>query len=875
MTWLTQLLRRLRGIVRREPDAELTEELRFHLDMETGALERSGLAPQQARDEARRRLGGFDRHTEDLRDVRGGRSLDALRQDVRYALRTWKRFPGFTAIVIGTLAIAVGATTAMFSVVNTVLLRQLPFPRPDDVVLLYSQNPDRSFPRFSVSYADYLDWRRDTHSFTDIAVFGGNAPTILGGQEPERLAGLTVSSNFFDVLQVHAAVGRLFGPEDVDGASSDAIVLSDGFWRRRFGADPSIVGRRVQLAGRDRTVTGILAPDFMLDGRPIDVVTVLDPATIPGVQSHSQHMVEAIGRLKPGVTLEQAQQDLSAVAARLADNYADIKGWSTNVFRLSDEITRTVRTPLLVLLAAAALVLLIGCINVANLLVTRATARGREVGLRQALGASRGRLVSQFLIETSMLAVAGGLLGIGLAKVGVRSLLSLAPPSVVSQVGTVSLDGRVLAFALGTSLLTAFAVGLWPALRATSPRVSTMLRDNTRSIAGSSSAPRLRRALVIAEISLALVLLVCSTLVTQSLQRMLDVEPGFRVDHLVSMRVTPGAQYTDSALIGFYRQLTTRLAGRGGIEFAAASDVPPLSPGGIVTPIRVLGRPNVGAEGLMCAVTAITPGYFKATGIRLIRGRDMSWSDPNPTLIVTEAAAKQFWPGEDPIGKRIGFGRADTLGIEVVGIASDTRARSLVTDPAPLLYMSYPAAASIARSMLILVRGQGDAASLVAATKATIREIDPRLPVFNAQSMRDIVDQSVAQPRLNSYLLGSFAALALVLAIVGIYGVVAYSVAQRTQEFGVRMALGASESDVFRLVLREGAMLAVIGVIVGLIGATGATSVIQSWLFGIGRSDPLTLVGAATALVAIALMASLVPARRATRVDPLLAMRTE
>jgi predicted permease len=875
MSSWANLRRTLTALLRRPPDRDLEDELRFHLEMEANALSRDGLPSDRARDEARRRLGGVDRYTEELRDVRGGRRLDAFSQDIRYAARLARRSPAFAAIVVATLALAIGSSTAIFSVVNAVLLQPLPFPDPDALVRLYAQNPDRSAPRFSVSYADFLDWRRDTRSFSGMSVFAGTAPTLLGDGEPERIAGLAVSNNFFDVLGVRAALGRLFGPDDADGESSDAIILTDGFWRRRFGADPNIVGKRIEMTGRSRVVIGVLPQSFGLDGRPIDAFTVFAPSTISGVANHGQHMLETIARLAPGVTLAQAQQDLSAAAARLADSYADIKGWSANVFRFSDELTRGVKNPLLVLLAAAMLVLLIGCVNVANLLITRSAVRGREVVLRQALGASRGRLISQLLAESGLLAVLGGVVGVALSTLMTRTLIALAPQGLLPSSTAQLLDLRVLGFAMLLSLGTALLVGLWPAVRATTSKIASTLRDGGRTAAGATHAASIRRTLVVGEISLALVLLICSTLVLKSLRRMLDVNPGFAIDHIVTMRLAPGGQYADTMLVALYRNVTRNIAGRAGIEAVAAANVPPLSAGGITTPIRLLGRPTTGTERIMSALTAVTPGYFKATDVKLLRGRDFTWDDPGPALIVNQTAAKQFWPNEDPIGKRVAFGIRDTVGLEVVGVAADSRSRAITTDPAPVLYMAYSGATNVARSMLLIVRGSGDVASLVATSKAALREVDPKLPLFGVRSLRAIVDQSLAQSRLNTTILAIFAGLALLLAGIGIYGVVSFSVAQRTQEIGVRMALGAQPGDVFRLVLREGTLLSALGVSIGLVAAWGATSVIQSWLFGIGRNDPTTLVLAASTLVAIAVVASAVPALRATRVDPLLAMRSE
>jgi putative ABC transport system permease protein len=759
--------------------------------------------------------------------------------------------------------------------VNAVLLQPLPFPEPDALVRVYSQNPDRSVPRFSVSYADFLDWQRETNSFAGMAVFAGTAPTLIGDGEPERIAGLAVSNNFFQVLGARASRGRLFGPADGEGESSDAIILTDGFWRRRFAADPNIVGKRIEMTGRSRVVIGVLSADFGLDGRPLDALTIFAPTSIPNVANHGQHMLEAIARLKPGVTLAQAQQDLAASASRLADTHADFKGWCTNVFRFSDEITFGIKNPLLVLLAAAILVLLIGCVNVANLLITRSAARGREVVLRQALGASRGRLISQLLAESGLLALVGGAVGVGLSTLMTRSLIALAPQGLLPTANTPLLDLRVLGFAVVLSLGTALLVGLWPAMRATTPMIASTLRDGGRGAAGATPAAAVRRMLVVGEISLALVLLICSTLVVRSLRRMLEVNPGFAIDNIVTLRVAPGGQYSDTTLVALYRNLTQNIAGRAGVEAVAAANVPPLSAGGITTAIRLIGRPTSGTERLMSAATAVTPGYFRTTDIRLLRGRDFAWSDPTASLIVNQTAAKKFWPNEDPIGKRVAFGPRDTVGLEVIGVAADTRSRTITTDPVPVLYMAYSGATSVARSMTLIVRGSGDIASLVGASRAGLREVDPKLPMFAVRSLRQIVDQSLAQSRLNTTILAIFAGLALLLAGIGIYGVVSFSVSQRTQEIGVRMALGAQQADVFRLVLREGAVLSSLGVLIGLVAAWGATSVIQSWLFGIERGDPSTLVFTAVTLVAISVAASYVPALRATKVDPLLAMRSE
>jgi predicted permease len=762
-------------------------------------------------------------------------------------------------------------------VVNAVLLRPLTFSRPDEVVRLYAQNPDASQPRFGVSYADFVDWQRQTHSFTDVALFGSTTLTITSDGEPERLAGLAVTSNFFSLLGVAPALGHLFSADDQNGDASSTIVLSNGLWKQRFGGDSAIIGRAVQFGGRARTVIGVLPAQFALDGRTVDAAIVIAPSGVPDPTNHGQHMFETLGRLKPGVTVEQAHQDLRAVAAKLAATYPTIKDWTTNVFSFEAEMVRGTRDPLLILFAAAGLVLLIGCINVANLLSVRAASRGREVGLRQALGASRPRLVSQLLVESGVLAMMGGALGVVIAVGGMRVMRTLVPPGSLPRFQDVGLDGTMLAFAAGVSVLTAFVVGLWPALRATSPALTRALREGGRAQTGGAHGVRVRRALVVAELSVALVLLVCSGLVLQSLYNILGVDPGFRSDNVSTMRLSLGGPRfaSDTASIQFYREFLSRLEQRPGIEAAAAANTPPIAGGGIITPIHPMGRVAAPNEQLMSPVTAVTPGYLHTMSIRLIRGRDVSWTDPAPTLLASEAAAKRLWPGEDPIGKHIAFGRGDPPGLEVVGLVSDTRARGLTTDPVPMLYMSYAGAVNVARTMSLVVRGAGGTPAVVATTRAVLKELDPSLPVYGVSSVREVLDQSIAQPRLNTTLLTIFASLALVLAGIGIYGVVSFSVNQRVQEFGVRMALGAQRADVLRLVLREGAMLAGIGIVLGTAGAIAATASIRTWLYGIERGDPVTFVATAVTLGAIALAAAYFPARRATRVDPVLAMRGE
>jgi len=872
MTRMTRAFRWLRDRISRVSDKDIQDELRFHLSMEADKLERDGMSRELAVAEARRRFGGVDQHTEELRDVRGGRTMENLLQDARYAFRLVRRFPAFTAIVLLTLGISIGANTAIFSVVNATLLRPLTYPGGDRLAILYAQNPDKSLPRFSVSYADFLDWRARTRSFSGMAAGTGSAPTLISEGEPLRLTGQSVTSDYFDVLGVRPEHGRLFAGGDPATETASEIVITYAFWQRQLAGDPNVIGRRLRMGTGERTVVGVLPRSFDRDNPGVDVVTVFDPASIPNVDSHAQHMLGVIARLKPGVTQAAAQADLSAVAARLAEQFPEIAGWTANVFMAREEANRTLRSPLLVLLAAAGLVLLIGCINVVNLLLTRSTLREREVALRQALGAARSRLIGQLLVESAELALGGALLGLVVAHFVLQLIVRRAPTGLLPV--DIGLDSKVLLFTLLLAVATTLIAGLWPAIAASTPRLAKALRDGGRSSSGGARALRARRTLVVAESSLALVLLVCAGLVIQSLRNILAVDLGFDPARVVTMRVNlSGPRYTDTTQVQFFRDLQARLEGRAGIEAFAAANTPPISLGGITTNLRLMGSARADGGQVMGPVTAVTPGYFRTMSIRLLRGRDVAWTDPKPTLVVSQAAANAYWPGESPIGKRIAFGRRDTVGLEVVGIVNDTRARGITANTPLMVYLSYAGAANIARSMSLVVRGRGDAAAIAATTKAAIREIDRTLPIYNVSPVTQVIDQSLGQSRLNTTLLTIFAVVALALAAVGIYGVISYSVTLRQQEIGVRMALGASSGNVLALVLREGGLLAIVGTLVGLVGAYFATGLVQSWLFGIGRADVTTIAGTACMLVAIALLASYLPARRASRVDPLVAMR--
>lgn len=786
----------------------------------------------------------------------------------------------FTAIVTLTIALGIGAATAIFSVVNAVMLRPLPFANGDRLVSLWSTNPDKSIPRFGVSYADFTDWAARTHSFTGMALYNGGSTTLLGRDGPENVSGMHVSRDFFDVLGIQPALGHLFGSDDERGEASNSLILSYGYWQRQLGADRSVIGRQFSVDGRLRTVIGVLPKDAQLlgpgfVGTPLDIVTVLEPSIYPRIELHAQHLFGAIARLRPGVTLAQAREDLYATEVQIAKEHSDIAGWTASVFFISDDLSQNTRDPQLILLAASGLLLLIACINVANLLLVRGATRAREVASRMALGASRARIVSQFVVESLVLAVSGGAVGVALAALALRFVRQMLPFGVIVRADDIGLDANVLLFAFVLSVVSAIGFGLLPALRSTSMSLGDTLRSGGRTNTGGAKAHRVRRLLVIAEVALALVLVVCAGLVSQSLRHVLRVDPGFRPEHTITAQVTLGKSYPDSGAVPFYRTLLANLEGRAGIEAAGATDTPPLAGGGIFTSIRLLGQPpRPSDQPLMSTIRLVTPGFFRAMGMRMIAGRDISWNEPAPEMVLSETAAKAFWPAGNSVGQQIAF-HAEPNGLPVVGAVNDTRQTSLAVVAGPVVYVSMRRYMQIFHTMTLVVRGRGDAASMVATIRQAVHELDPGIPLYNVQSMQTIVDQSTAQTRLNTLLLALFGAAALLLAALGIYGVVSYTVTQRRQEIGVRMALGAQAGDVLGLVLREGAVLALIGTGLGVVAALFATRLIQSWLFGVGRGDPATFVAVAGLLVLISLVASYLPARRAATIDPLLAMRVD
>jgi putative ABC transport system permease protein len=799
-------------------------------------------------------------------------------KDIRFGLRTLARTPGTTLAALVALALGIGANTAIFSVVSGVLLEPLPYPEPDRLMSVMMKNPAAGFPRFTVSPPDFEDFRRQNRTFEGMAASATGRFNLTGGERPESLQGAAVSAGFFHILRMDPVLGQAFRPEDERPGGAKVVVLSDGLWRRRFGADRGIVGRGVLLDGEVYTVLGVAPPGMDYPAkRDLWVPLAVDPK-----ESRGGHYLRVVGRLKPGVSVERARTDLAEIAARLERQYPDSNtGWGTLVTPLAELEVEDVRMALLILLVFVGFVLLIAVADVANLLLARVAARDREIALRSALGAGRGRLVRQMLTETLLLFLAGGAVGLLLAAGGVRALVAL-DRQALPRSQEVHLDGRVLLFTLAVSLGAGLLCGLVPALVATGRRLGEALKEGGRAVAGGVRGRLVRDGLVISQIALTLMLLVGAGLLIQSFIRLRSVDPGFRAEGVLTARMDlPPLKYPDEKRqVAFYRALGERLRALPGVEEAGFLYPLPLSGGGLVLAFNVAGRPAPPPNAVPNSnVRAASPGAMKALGISLKRGRLFDERDDlaaPKVLVINETLAAQVWPHQDPIGQRITFEDPEdpkTPWYTIVGVVGDVHHDSLSKTPGAEAYWSQ--LQSPITGALLVLRGRGNPARFAGAVRAAVAEVDPDLPLDKVQPMTEVVEASLAQSRFKAVLLTLFAALALVLAMVGVYGVISYSVAQRTHEIGIRMALGAQAGQVLRLVVRQGMILVLIGLALGLVGAWYASRFLAGQIYGLSATDPLTFAAVPLGLAAVALVANYLPARRATRVDPLDALRQE
>ncbi len=822
--------------------------------------------------------------------------MEILLQDFRYGMRMLLRKPGFTAVAIIALALGIGASTSIFSVINTVLLKPLPYEDPQQIVMVWQTSQQAAkvlgTARLPATYADFYDWRDQNSLFESLAALDSWLVNLTGQDEPQKLNGVRATPDLFSLLRTKPLIGRTFLPEEERPGSDRVVMLSYGLWQQRFGADPTVIGRSITLNDASFTIVGVLPDDFRFtEGSNLprvfkfaaraDIWTPL-VQTEARVKNRGNHNLAVVGRLKPGVTTEQAQAEMQTIARRIAEGYGGKPDESgTEVVSLREQIAGDIRPALFVLMGAVIFVLLIACANVAGLLLVRASARYKELAVRTALGASRARLIRQLLTESVILAFIGGGTGVLLALWGTDLLVSLSPETI-SHIAPEGIDFRVLAFALTASLATGIVFGLVPALASSKPNLNEMLKEGGRGTTDSRS--RTRNALVVAEIALALVLLVGAGLLIKSFAQLMRVDPGFNPEGVALMDVSlPYARYgEDSKRAEFFRQAVDRIKSLPDVESVGINYSLPLSGADASNAFVIEGQPPLAdGEWQSANLGTISPDYFRTLEIPLMRGREFTDQDglgSQPVAIVDEAMVRRyfahFFGGDDPIGKRLRVGGREWL--TVVGVVGSVKSESLEDESRPYIYVPYAQRSSFWPSTTIAMRSRtGETTGLVAAAKREINAIDKDQPVSNVTTLAELYNRAAAPQRFSMALLSLFAGVALVLAGVGLYGVMAYSVSQRTHEIGIRMALGAQKSHVFSLVVRQAVSVALIGISAGLVAALLLTRLMSSLLFGVSATDPVVYIAISLLLVAVVLLASYIPARRAMKVDPMTALRYE
>jgi len=861
----------------RDFDAELASHLQLHIDDNL----RAGMTPDEARRQAWMALGGVEGTREAHRDQRAIPMIESLVRDVRHGGRLLLKNPAFSLAAVLILGLGIGANTAIFSVVNAILLRPLPFADSSRIMRVWHTPPRQQFsgmPIFAVSPANYFDWHDQNHVFERMSIYRYRRLNLTGRGEPDALDAGAVSADFFAVLGIRPALGRTFGADDDQPGRATVVILSDGVWRTRFGGDRTIVGQTISLDRTPYTVVGVLPPgvEFPADAQlwvPLGW-TAADRAV------RGNHNCRVIARLRPGVTVAQAQAEMSTISTRLEQQYpADDKGWGASVIPLHDDLVGDVRTPLLVLLGAVAFVLLIACANLANLLLARTLGRGREIAVRSALGAGRGRIVQQLLVESVLLGIVGAAVGLLGASLGLNAIVSSIGQEL-PRVGEITIDGRVLAFTCAIGVLTGLLAGVAPAWRLTKGDINETLKRGLGR-AGSEAGERLvRSGLVISEVALALVLLVGAGLLIRSLSHLQSVDPGFDPGNVLTMTVAiPQSKYTtEDQQIRFFEQTLEHVRAVPGVEGAAVVDTLPMQ-GGSMQPVAIEGQPvRPLSEQTEVAVRRMSSGYVGALRMRLVAGRDFTAADTRErplVVIVSEAMARHFWPdGRNPLGQHLTLGLISNEPREVVGIVSDVKLHGLdAKDPVAAVYV--PLKQTPGNWMSLVVRTSVPPRSVAQSVANAVHAVDPEQPVLEVLTMDEVIGASLAQQRFAMLLLGAFAALALTLAAVGIYSVLSYSVRQRDREIGIRMALGAPPADVLRMIVVEGMRPTLLGLVIGVVAAAALGRVLTTLIFGVTSRDLTTFLAVSVIVIAVGFFASLLPGYRATRVDPLQALRAE
>jgi putative ABC transport system permease protein len=871
--------------------ADIDAELQFHLEMHVRDLIGAGHSPAAAREEAERRFG-------ELRSVQAAclaidqrrrqrkrrrEVLHDMLQDLRFAFRTLRKSPGFALVAILCVGLGVGVTSTILSAVHAILIRPLPYPRAGELLAVYSRitRHGSSEGGINISYPDYVSWRDGNRSFSELGMWTWNALAFSGEQEPERVEAATVTANLFPLLGIRPHLGRLFLPEEEHRGRERVALLSDGLWRRRFGGDSSIVGRQVPIDGAPYRVIGVMPPGFAFPDRgQAWVPFVVEDGLQEG--RGNRGYAGALGRLRPGATLGSAQRDLDLVSRRLEQDFPrDNFGWDAEAIPLRQDLVGDLRRPLLVFLGAVGFVLLIVCANVANLTLTRGAARQREIAVRVSLGAGRGRVVRQLLTESLLLAAGGGLLGAAIAAYGVK-LYALAVPNGLPWYITLRLDGFTLLVSIFVSALTGVVFGLLPALHSTDLNLTGTLREGTGGSGEGRRKARMRNVLVVVEVALSVVLLIGAGLLLKSYRALTRTDLGFEAHGVLTFRVTlPEASYDQPAKrIALLSQFFERLRGLPGVQSVGSANGIPFSGWNVQAEMNVEGHPqHPRGDELVVHYQSLTPGYFESLGIPILRGRDLTAADrdtANRVGVINEILARREFAGQDPLGKRIKLGQLGDSEpwVTIVGVARDFRHYRLPQPMGPAIYFSYFQNPWLQRTVTLRTT-LAEPLELLPAVRSTLRQLDPELPIYQVQTLEQAVDRSLWRQRLQSQVIGLFAGLALVLATIGIYGVVSYAVAQRTREMGVRMALGASAGRIVGLVVRQGMLLTLGGIGLGLLGAITLTRVLGKLLYEVRATDLATFVFMPIVLGATAVVASWLPARRAAKVDPLVAMRAE